>query len=235
MRKRGIYLNIHEILNSNPVIFNILKDCPYEIFNRFEIKEYKKGEIVCEQDKVNEYFYIILRGSANIYIMAENGRKYSQSIYKKGDYIGELEIFDLKPYICTVEAYTDLTLIRLHRDYFLQWVEKDRNFLLYITKTLCNSFYALSQKAGQDTLYSLRYRVCTYLISCLTTGRKTDQGIEISVQKEQLGSQFVVTERSINRILKYLKEKGIIEVKNKSLVIIDIDRLKQEQEDSRFE
>jgi CRP-like cAMP-binding protein len=69
----------------------------------------------------------------------------------------------------------------------------------------------------------------------LPGGKRNEYGIEISVQKEQLSSQFVVTGRSINRILKYLKEKGVIEVKSKSIVVKDIEGLKKEQEDSRFE
>lgn len=228
-------MEIKKIIETNFFLKDILKDCPYSILKRWEVEYYPKGNIVCYQNMVYEYFYIIIEGKANINIMAENGRKYTQSIYEKGDYFGELEIFDLKPYICSVEAITDLKVIKLHREYFLQWIERDRYFSLYLMKTLCDNFYELSKKAGVDTLYSLKYRICSYLINSIDSGIKREEGIEININKEQLSHQLVVTQRSINRILKELKEKSLIEVGNDFILMIDLEGLKKEKNISRGE
>ncbi|WP_051331072.1 Crp/Fnr family transcriptional regulator [Aneurinibacillus terranovensis] len=104
--------------------------------------------------------------------MAENGKRYSQAIYKKGDFIGELEIFDKKPFVCFVEALTDITVIKIKSQYFHQWIELDRTISNFINRTLCNQFYDLSRKAGDDNLYSLRHRICNYLLTCLREGKQ---------------------------------------------------------------
>lgn len=228
-------MEIKKILEKNSDIFNILQHCPDNILNHWQVKRYSKGQNICHQEEVYEYFYLIIEGYANIYRIAENGKKYSQSVYKKGDYFGELEIFEKKPYVCSVEALTDLDILIIHRDYFLKWIEKDRDFLMYITKTLCDNFYKLSYKAGEDALYSLKYRVCNYLLYCLHEGVNTEKGIRVEVEKEHLSEKFVVTQRSINRILKYLKEKNIIEVSNKVLFIKDVEKLKKEEKNSLSE
>ncbi len=101
----------------------------------WEFKEYSKGQLICHQDMQYEYFYIIVKGYANISLTAENGKKYSQAIYKNGDYFGELEIFDNKPYICSIEALTDIQVIGIGRENFLKWIDKDRSFSLHIMKT----------------------------------------------------------------------------------------------------
>jgi len=228
-------LHIIEIIESNKGIKKILRDCPYEILKKWEFKEYSKGQLICHQDMQYEYFYIIVKGYANISLTAENGKKYSQAIYKNGDYFGELEIFDNKPYICSIEALTDIQVIRIGRENFLKWIDKDRSFSLHIMKTLCDSFYKLSKLAGENTLYSLKYRLCNYLLYRLDSGVKSSSGIEINVNKEQLSEQFAVTSRSINRILQQLKENGIIDVSNNSINIIDIKRLREEEILSRKE
>jgi CRP-like cAMP-binding protein len=228
-------MKVIDIIESSHTIKEMLKDCPYDILNKWEIKTYKKGKIVCHQDMAYDHFFIIVEGFVNIYLEAENGKKYSQSIYRKGDYFGELEIFDNKPYICSIEALTEVTVIRLHRKHFIQWINKDRHFSLYITKTLCDSFYKLSKKAGEDTLYSLKYRLCNYLLYRLDEGKKLPQGIEIKIDKEYLSEQFVVTQRSINRILQQMKEKGILEVENNAICILDIQGLREEERISRKE
>ncbi|AOT69765.1 Crp/Fnr family transcriptional regulator [Geosporobacter ferrireducens] len=228
-------MEIERIIEANQVVSNILRDCPYEILKKWEVKKFDRGQIVCRQDEYHDYFYIITQGIANIYRAAESGKKYSQSVYKTGDYFGELEIFDKKPYICTVEALTDLKVLRIHRDVFLQWIDKDRNFLLYITRTLCDSFYKLSKKAGEDTLYPLKYKVCNYMRYCLKNGVRRENGVEIQLQKEQLSEQFVVTQRSINRILKLLKEADIIEVTQGTIIVKDEERLRDVEQESMNE
>ncbi|WP_416198690.1 MAG: cAMP-binding domain of CRP or a regulatory subunit of cAMP-dependent protein kinases [Sporanaerobacter sp.] len=222
-------MEIVDIIESNGQIKEMLKDCPYDILKRWKIREYPKDYVICHQDMKYEYFCIIVEGYANIYLTAENGKKFSQSIYKKGDYFGELEIFDNKPYICSIEALTELRVIGIHRKYFLQWIDRDRHFSLYITRTLCDSFYKLSKMAGENTLYSLKYRICNYLLYRL------DSGTEIKVNKEQLSEQFAVTQRSINRVLQQLKEKNLIEVSNNSIFVIDIEGLVEEEKVSRNE
>lgn len=227
-------MDIIEIIESDASIKDMLMNCPYDILKRWERKDYKKGEVICHQDVIYDYFYIIIDGYVNICRTAENGRKYSQSIYKKGNYFGELEIFDRKPYVCSVEALTDTKTIRIKRDYFLQWISSDLHFSLYITKTLCDSFYKLSKLAGENTLYSLKYRICNYLLYEVDSNDK-GYSLEVKINKEQLSEQFAVTSRSINRVLQYLKEKELIEVSNNSILITDIEGLKEEERMSREE
>lgn len=228
-------MEIIDIIESNAVIKDMLRNCPYDILKRWERKDYKKGEVICQQDMTHDYFYIIIDGYVNICITAENGRKHSQSIYKKGNYFGELEIFDRKPYICSVEALTDTKTIRISREYFLQWIRSDLHFALYITKTLCDNFYKLSKLAGENTLYSLKYRICNYLLYEVDSKGRDSKPLEIRINKEQLSEKFAVTSRSINRVLQYLKEKELIDVSNSSIFITDIEGLKEEERISREE
>lgn len=228
-------MEIIDIIEFNGIVKEMLKDCPYDILKRWEVVEYPKDYVVCHQNRKYEYFCIIIQGYANIYLTSENGKKYSQSIYKKGDYFGELEIFDNKPYICSVEALTDLSVIRLHRRHFLKWIGSDRNFCLYITRTLCDNFYELSKVAGENTLYSLRNRVCNYLLYRLNLEAQENMDVEIKVNKEQLSEQFAVTQRSINRVLQQLREKGLIEISNNSIFIVDMEGLIEEERISRNE
>lgn len=229
-------MDIHGIVNiieRNPRIYEILKCCPYDILKRWKIRNYAKGQILFRQGEIYDSFCIAVSGYIDIYVMAENGKRYSQAVYTTGDFIGELEIFDQKPFGCFVEAISEVKLLEIEREYFLQWLELDKNISAYITKNLCSQFYNLSKKAGQDTLYSLKQRLCYYLIA----GAKGSSGVveRIDIQKDKLSEQMAVTQRSINRVLQYLKEKGIIDIKNNSVVIKDMNALKMEEEVSRYE
>ncbi len=220
-------MNVQDIVNIN---YKMFKECPYEILNQFELKEYPKECIICHQEHEYDYFYVIAEGLVNIYRISKEGKKYSQAIYKKGDYFGELEVFNRKPYVCSVETITKAKVWRISRPHFLRWVELDKNFLLYLINTLCDSFYRLSKKAGEDTLYPLKYRICNFLLRSVDEDAISDKHIEVPFDRERLSEQFVATTRSINRILKQLKEKDIIDIENKSIIIKNLEGLKNEED-----
>lgn len=223
-------MNVYKIIGiieTEPEIYEILKHCPYEILKKFSVKEYKKGKFILKQDEVYDSFYILVEGFVDIYVMSEAGKKYSLTIYKKGNYIGEHEIFEQKPFSCFVEAISDIKILELNRNDFLKWINLDRNLNEYITKTLCSQFYKLSKKVGKDTLYTLKQKICLYLIdNLISTNNK--EILEISIEKEKLSEQMGVTQRSINRVLKNLKEQNIIDIHNSYITVKDLNSLKLE-------
>lgn len=220
-------MNVQDIVNVN---YKMFKECPYEILNQFELKEYPEEHIICHQGYEYDYFYVIAEGLVNIYRISREGKKYSQAIYKKGEYFGELEVFSKKPYVCSVETITKSKIWRIYRRHFMHWVELDKNFLLYLINTLCESFYRLSKKAGEDTLYPLKYRICNYLLRNVDEDIKSNRHVEVAFDRERLSEQFVATTRSINRVIKELKEKEIIDIKNKSIIIKNLKGLKKEED-----
>jgi CRP-like cAMP-binding protein len=226
---------LEDIIENNPDIYKMLKYCPYNILRHWQPMEYSAGDIICSQGEKYNCFYIIVHGYADIYFMSESGKKYSQAIYKKGDYIGELEIFDRKPYSCFVEALTDLKLIKIARDIFIEWLQLDRNICVYIIESLCNQFYKLSKKAGEDTLYSLKNRLCNYLLSFDNQSTKGIKSIKIELEREKLSDRFAVTPRSINRVLLYLRKKGIIDIVANFIIVKDLEELAREEKYSRNE
>ena len=98
----------------------------------------------------------------------------------------------------------------------------DKNFNEYMIRTLCNNSYRMCLNMGQNTLYTLKQRICQYLIS----HAGADGKLQMAISSEILSRQMAVTTRSVNRILKQLKEQGIIELEKGKIVICDFEALK---------
>ncbi len=221
---------LQKIIDANPELYPLFRGCPYEILGHWQINEYRAGKVICRQGEIIERMYIIINGYADIYYLAENGKRYSLITLKNGDVIGEIEILEKRAYSANMEAFSDLKTLEITRDYFLQWMEMDRNINLNITRILSSRFYHLVLKAGNDTLYTLKYRLCAYLISRGKQISKETTNIEIQLKKEKLSEEFAVTSRSINRILHGLQNKNILELRADSIVIKDFERLAKEEE-----
>lgn len=225
-------MNIGEIVETieeNNHIYSILKDCPYRILKKWSVKSYRKGELIIRQGEIFKYFYIIVQGQADIYMMSESGKKYTQVIYQDGDFIGEIEIFDWSPSLCSVEALTELTVIRILVDDFLDWLKNDIHMSNYFNRNLTRYLYNLSKKAGMDNLYTLKYRLSHVLLNNMTSYQDNGSFL-VNMNKNQICNHLAVTTRSINRILQEWKEGGVVKIESDSIIILNKEQLLQEKE-----
>lgn len=219
-------IELMELLEKDRAVYAILKHCPYEILRKIQIKHYREKEFALEQGEIHNTFYIIVEGCVDIYVESEHGKKYFLTSYGKGQYLGELEVFRQIPYVSGVEAQGKVTVLEIEREVLLSWIQMDSNFSEYMIKTLCDSTYFMCNNMGKNTLYSLKQRLCQYFIE------NTDKSGEFRVpmRTETLGEQMAVTQRSINRVIKQLKEKEIIEIDKNSVTIKDYSALLKERE-----
>lgn len=196
---------------------------------QWTIEKFESASIIYSQDESYDYFSLIVKGIANIYIIAENGKKYAQSTYYPGDMIGEIEIFNRVPFISTVEALTEVTIITLSREHFIKWLQLDQNFNQQFIQKSMELSYIITKRDEASKLYSLHELICHHLLEKISNEKKQPEGFVVTIDKHFLSEQFAVTQRSINRVLATLKEKNIIDFKQQSIVIKDADYLRKEQ------
>ena len=123
-----------ELLEKDREIFQMLRQCPYEILRRFEVKDYEADQFVLNQGEIHNRFYIIASGYVDIYVESAHGKRYLLCTYMKGDYIGELEIFKQTGYISRIQSRGKVRILELDRTFFLQWIRTDKNFNEYMIK-----------------------------------------------------------------------------------------------------
>lgn len=126
--KNSQWLSVIELVTSDQTLYSLLKYCPLEILRCWQLSQFSAGELVCRQGDICEEFHLIVHGEVDVFTTADDGRKYSQARYNKGDMLGELEIFEQRPYICSVEALGNVTLLTLTREEFCSWLALDNYF-----------------------------------------------------------------------------------------------------------
>ncbi|MGL5692932.1 MAG: Crp/Fnr family transcriptional regulator [Peptostreptococcaceae bacterium] len=220
--------NIINIIEENKIIKEVLGNCPYELLKYWKIKEFDENEIILKQEEKCNEFGIIISGYAEIVRLSENGKQYCQSIYKKGNYLGELEIFEQLNYCCNVVAMTKVTIIQIKAEHFNELIQRDKTFIIKLTKSICRSFYELSLKASEDTMSPVKVRVCSLLLEFIKDNMYIKASGKILVKKSKVSDIMAVSTRSIDRCLKELKDANIIYVKDGYIYILDEEKLKYE-------
>ena len=83
-------------------------------------------------------------------------------------------------------------------------------------RTLCDNSYQMCLNMGENTLYTLKQRICQYLLRNMEMDAKF-----VMISSEVLSQQMAVTTRSVNRVLKQLREQGFIELEKGKISICD--------------
>ncbi len=226
--KHGEWLSVIELITRDPVLYSLLKYCPLDILCHWQLKHVSQGATVFRQGEPCKEFHLIVKGEFDVFTTAEDGRKYSQARYRKGDMLGELEIFEQRPYICSVEAVSDAALLVIAGEDFCRWLALDNYFNQKILQAVSSQYYQLSKKAGEDILYSLHQRIC--LVLWQKYQQQDDKKTLLIINKQQLSEQFAVAPRSINRILFELRENHIIAINGEQIQILDVSRLQHSAE-----
>lgn len=216
---------IMELLEKDIKIYEIMKDCPYQILKSIKLKKYSAREFCLEQGEIHDTFYIIVDGEVDIYTESEQGKRFYMMTYGKGCFIGELELFNRTPYLSRVESKGTVKTLEVDRELCIQWLKKDNNFNEYVLKKLCEITYISMQKIGVNSLYTLKQRICQYIIDSTEAKGKKTFALDVDAVSDYMG----VTKRSVNRVFKELRDKGIIDTVESKVIVRNYEKLLQEK------
>lgn len=166
----------------------------------FYLIRYEKGELVSSPFENELLFQIVEQGSINIYLIRDDGTRYSLSNGATDYFLGDMDIFYPKNNNIYVEAAENLTCISFS-------IEKHRKILLSHNKFLELICISLSAKIGAMTVMdaapaSLTERVMSYM------KYKCDNGILKGI--EQAAFHLHCSTRQLQRILNQSETSGLV-------------------------
>lgn len=110
-------------------------------------KKYHKDEIIFYEDDLALFYYQVVEGSVKMFCTNEDGKDFTQGIFKKGNSFGEPPLLINEVYPCSSSAIEDSVIIKISKDKFLtiiqEYPEINKNFLYLLAlrvyrKTITN-------------------------------------------------------------------------------------------------
>lgn len=122
----------------------------YDLLQVCKIRKFAKGAHIVEEGEVARYIYLTLSGDIKIYRTSPSGERYTISILKRGDILGEMGIIDGGPRSASALALTDCNLLVLHQVALQRCADSVsakiyKNLAAIISRKLRGSFEALNQ------------------------------------------------------------------------------------------
>lgn len=119
------------------------------IAQQVAIHRYHAGEIIFNYGEIGSVLYIVLSGYVNIYIPGEVSRRISLKDIARGEYFGELALFDNQPRSASAVATTDVELLELTQATMLHYNEHHPHIAIALLNTVSNRMRATDRLLSQ--------------------------------------------------------------------------------------
>lgn len=106
------------------------------IEKKTRLVEYKRGDIVYEEAKPSDAFYVIVSGRFRVFQKSRGEEDKTLAYLYRGDYFGESSLLTGQLHSATVEARSDGLLLRLDKDDFLKVLSEIPALSIHLSRTL---------------------------------------------------------------------------------------------------
>jgi CRP-like cAMP-binding protein len=100
-----------------------------------KVKNFKKGELICQEETIGGEMYVIISGKALVYKMIE-GNRINLATEEDGDFFGEISLLINCPRTASVEAVEDTEVMVLSKTSFIDKIVSDPRFALKMATTM---------------------------------------------------------------------------------------------------
>jgi CRP/FNR family cyclic AMP-dependent transcriptional regulator len=114
------------------------------------------GAMIFNQGEAGTEMYIVAEGHVNIHLPGEASRRVSLKDISRGEYFGELALFDDKPRSASALATTRATLLSLNRETLSNYLERRPRAAMAILRTISERLREtnamLSERAAKNVV-----------------------------------------------------------------------------------
>ncbi len=186
------------------------------------------GEHLFHQKEAADYFYLLETGNIKLYRLSSNGEEKVIELIHQGQTFAEAVMFmQGGTYPVNAQALSDCQLIRIHMKTFLKILENSTGNCLKILALMSQRLHGAIQEIDQLSLQNAKMRVIQFLLRDVTSDTCTPHTLKWAMPKATLASRLSVRPETFSRTLQQLSQAGLIQVKGKSITLLNIDALRQ--------
>jgi len=191
-------------------------------------KSYKRGERLFQEGDKAERMFVIASGRVKVVKEFQSGKNAIMGIFGEGATVAEIAVIDKLPYPASAIALEDTAAISIPAAPFIDFLKKNPDSLIQMIVGLGLRLREFVDNMGSLAVQSVEKRLARFLTKLSREiGEEIGDGLELILPltrqdlAEIIGTSFEVVERS----LKKMREKGIIEAAGKRIVILKPEAL----------
>ena len=211
----------YDILAKSPVFRGLNSDQINECLKsiHIQVKSFRKDSLIVHAGEKVNHLLIIQKGSVRGEMLDYSGKVLKiEDIESPRALAGAFLFGKTNAYPVTVTANTDVELLSIPRNEFLQLLQKEKTILLNYLNDISTRTQFLSNKLHFLSFRTIKGKIAHYLLQKSGNNSNT---VELNHTQQQLAELFGVTRPSLSRVLGEMQREGLISLERKNIIILE--------------
>jgi CRP/FNR family transcriptional regulator, cyclic AMP receptor protein len=201
-----------ELLAKTPLFGVLHPDDLQELARTTRSRTYQRGDIIFHKDDPGYTLYVIVSGAVKISVSSSEGDEIILAILTKGQFFGEMALFDDMPRSADAEAIQLTEVQTVQREDLIRLLEKrPKVAITQLLKVLGQRLRATDELLQDAAFLDIPSRLAKRLLDLADGhGEKTPHGIKINLRltQQDLASMIGARRENVNRALAYYQSRG---------------------------
>ncbi|MDE7159548.1 MAG: Crp/Fnr family transcriptional regulator [Muribaculaceae bacterium] len=199
------------------------------ITDNFDVREFKKNEIIYSEDEKPEYLWCLLRGKVKMYKNGIGARSQILRLYRPVQYFGYRAYFAGEPYVSSTAAVESSNLGRIPMVVVESIIRGNNDLAMFFIHELSRNLGGSDTKIVNLTQKHLRGRLAESILLLLDNyGLEDDNAtLKIYMSREDLANLSNMTTSNAIRTLTSFAQEHLLTVDGRRIKILDEHQLRR--------
>ena len=194
-----------------------------DLASHMTLRKFKQDEVIYHQGDPAATWFVVFEGLVKILLLDENGRELLISLHSRGEFFGELVIFEDKvPRDGTAVAVIPTSVFQIDRDGSLSVLRRNEETRTVMFERLSRNIRKLEGQVEDFAFLDVTSRLAKYLVEVARLGRP------LPLTQDDLAAAVGSTRMTVNKLLADFERRGLINVQRRNVRVLDEKSLMRE-------
>ncbi|MBK8001753.1 MAG: Crp/Fnr family transcriptional regulator [Verrucomicrobia bacterium] len=190
------------------------------------VKSVPKGSYLFHEGEPSRGFYVVQTGAINVHRVSAVGKEQVIRVFRAGESFAEASLATDKGYPADARALEQSQVMLVEKAGMLALLRRQPELALRMLASMSSHLRILVAQLEDLTLKDVETRLANWLLKrCPNPASEKPLKIELTMTKRDLASELGTVSETFSRTLAKFREQNLIEVKGRSVSVLNPAKL----------
>jgi len=193
-------------------------------------RRYRKGEFLFLEGDPGQALFVLVEGHVKVFVTSNQGEELVLVTVGPPESLGELSLIDGRDRSASAQALEPTLALVIRQDAWKELAGRHPSLAQGMVGSLGALLRRLTGQTADLVFLDLPGRVARLLLGLAEERGRTENGtlvLDLHVTQSDLARMVGGSRQSVNQILGTLRDRGFLEVENRTLTVKDLDGLRR--------